>query len=166
MKNKPIETAKSKFDLVEAVLKGNVLTHWQEFKCIKIAQIPKSPDRTDNMDPGISMDTYKVCLGLLKKQYFPKNTARLQKNYLCNHIKKPNKLLVKNTAARLREVNGMLSRFPVPKNDSMAKDKLCNILYFIVKHNWREALCKSSRTASNMTVIELEEHIELLDNLK
>eukprot|EP00957_Ditylum_brightwellii_P028530 2154578-Ditylum_brightwellii.AAC.1 len=29
IKNKPIETAKNKFDLVEAILKGNALTHWQ-----------------------------------------------------------------------------------------------------------------------------------------
>eukprot|EP00957_Ditylum_brightwellii_P157518 11989239-Ditylum_brightwellii.AAC.1 len=37
------------------------------------------------------------------------------------------------------------------------------------QHNWREALQKSSRTACNMTVMELEEYfeqIELLDNLK
>eukprot|EP00957_Ditylum_brightwellii_P097448 7421919-Ditylum_brightwellii.AAC.1 len=57
----------------------------------------------------------------------------------------------------------------MPNNDPMAKDKLCNILYHMVKHNWHEALCKSGRTASNMTVIELEEYfkqIELLDNLK
>eukprot|EP00957_Ditylum_brightwellii_P064341 4882953-Ditylum_brightwellii.AAC.1 len=143
--------------------------HWQEFKCINIAQIPKNPDRTDGMAPGISMDTYKVCLGLLKKQYFPWNAARLQKCYFRNHIKNPNKLLVKNTAARLKEINGMLSRFPVPNNDPMAEDKLCNILYRMVKHNWHEALRKSGRTASGMTVLELEEYfkqIELLDNLK
>eukprot|EP00957_Ditylum_brightwellii_P001329 104281-Ditylum_brightwellii.AAC.1 len=39
----------------------------------------------------------------------------------------------------------------------------------MVKHNWHEALRKSGRTASNMTVMELEEYfkqIELLDNLK
>eukprot|EP00957_Ditylum_brightwellii_P180932 13784658-Ditylum_brightwellii.AAC.1 len=51
----------------------------------------------------------------------------------------------------------------------MAKDDLCNILYCMVKHDWREALRKSGRTASDMTVMELEkyfEQIELLDNLK
>eukprot|EP00957_Ditylum_brightwellii_P112985 8615693-Ditylum_brightwellii.AAC.1 len=51
----------------------------------------------------------------------------------------------------------------------MAKDKLCNILYHMVKHDWREALHKSCRTASNMTIMELEEYfeqIELLGNLK
>eukprot|EP00957_Ditylum_brightwellii_P069132 5249253-Ditylum_brightwellii.AAC.1 len=96
------------------------------------------------------MDTYKVCLGLLKKQYFLQNAVRLQKNYLCNHIKKPNKLPVKNTAARLREINSMLPRFPTPNNDPMVEDKLCNILYCMVKHDWCEAFHKS------MTIMELE----------
>eukprot|EP00957_Ditylum_brightwellii_P154880 11787833-Ditylum_brightwellii.AAC.1 len=48
IKNKQIETAESKFDRVEAILKGNVLTYWQEFKCIKIARIPKILDGADN----------------------------------------------------------------------------------------------------------------------
>eukprot|EP00957_Ditylum_brightwellii_P132944 10137409-Ditylum_brightwellii.AAC.1 len=41
IKKKPIKTAESKFDPVEAILKGNAFTHWQEFKRIKIARIPK-----------------------------------------------------------------------------------------------------------------------------
>eukprot|EP00957_Ditylum_brightwellii_P078329 5955908-Ditylum_brightwellii.AAC.1 len=40
----------------------------------------------------------------------------------------------------------------------MAEDKICNILYCMAKHNWREALHKSGRTASNTTVMELEEY--------
>eukprot|EP00957_Ditylum_brightwellii_P207124 15351586-Ditylum_brightwellii.AAC.1 len=51
----------------------------------------------------------------------------------------------------------------------MAEDELCNILYCMVKHDWREALRKSGRTASDMTIMELEEYFEqikLLDNLK
>eukprot|EP00957_Ditylum_brightwellii_P117581 8967609-Ditylum_brightwellii.AAC.1 len=51
----------------------------------------------------------------------------------------------------------------------MAKEKLCNILYRMVKHEWCEALHKSGRTASDMTIMELKdyfEQIELLDNLK
>eukprot|EP00957_Ditylum_brightwellii_P152337 11597187-Ditylum_brightwellii.AAC.1 len=53
IKNKLIETTKSKFDLVEAMLKGNVLMHWQEFKPVKIAWISKNLDRTEGMAPGI-----------------------------------------------------------------------------------------------------------------
>eukprot|EP00957_Ditylum_brightwellii_P088041 6706522-Ditylum_brightwellii.AAC.1 len=75
IKNKPIEIAKSKFDLVEAILEGDALTHWHEFKCVEITWIPKNPDGTDGVAQGICMDTYKLCLGLLKKQYFPQNAA-------------------------------------------------------------------------------------------
>eukprot|EP00957_Ditylum_brightwellii_P072547 5513049-Ditylum_brightwellii.AAC.1 len=59
IKNQLIETAKSKFDLVEAILKGNALTHWQEFKHVKIVQILKNLDRTDSVAPGICMETCK-----------------------------------------------------------------------------------------------------------
>eukprot|EP00957_Ditylum_brightwellii_P184699 14067527-Ditylum_brightwellii.AAC.1 len=55
----PIKTAESKFDLVEAILKGDVLTHWQEFKHVDIVRIPKNLNGTDSMAPVISMDTYK-----------------------------------------------------------------------------------------------------------
>eukprot|EP00957_Ditylum_brightwellii_P157379 11978149-Ditylum_brightwellii.AAC.1 len=101
IKNKLIKSAKNKFDLAEAILKGNALMHWQEFKHIKIAWIPKNLDGTCGVAPGICMETYKMCLNLLKKHYFPQNAARFQKDYLCNHIKKPIKLLIKTTAARL-----------------------------------------------------------------
>eukprot|EP00957_Ditylum_brightwellii_P113100 8625562-Ditylum_brightwellii.AAC.1 len=60
IKNKPIETAESKFDLVEAILEGDALTHWQEFKRVEIARILKNPNGTDSVAPGISIDTYKV----------------------------------------------------------------------------------------------------------
>eukprot|EP00957_Ditylum_brightwellii_P104989 8002462-Ditylum_brightwellii.AAC.1 len=65
----------SKFDLVDAVLEGNVLTHWQEFKHVKIAWIPKNLDGADGMAPGICVETYKMCLNLLRKHYFPQNAA-------------------------------------------------------------------------------------------
>eukprot|EP00957_Ditylum_brightwellii_P087002 6622045-Ditylum_brightwellii.AAC.1 len=51
----------------------------------------------------------------------------------------------------------------------MAEDELCDKIYHMVKHHWHEAMHKSSRTASNMMVMELEEYfeqIEFLDNLK
>eukprot|EP00957_Ditylum_brightwellii_P154452 11754156-Ditylum_brightwellii.AAC.1 len=48
IKNKPIKTAKSKFDFVEVILEGDALTHWQEFKRVKIARIPKNSDGTDS----------------------------------------------------------------------------------------------------------------------
>eukprot|EP00957_Ditylum_brightwellii_P101993 7773789-Ditylum_brightwellii.AAC.1 len=76
----------------------------------------------------------------IKKHYFPKNSARLQKAYLRNHIWKPSKLLIKSTTTRLRDVNGMLAQSPAAHNKPMRDDKLCNIIYQMVKHEWQEAL--------------------------
>eukprot|EP00957_Ditylum_brightwellii_P024515 1850447-Ditylum_brightwellii.AAC.1 len=63
---------------------------------------------------GVCPDIFRACLQELKKHYFPKNLACHQKAYLRNYAKKLNKLLIKNTAAKLCEVNGMLTHFPAP----------------------------------------------------
>eukprot|EP00957_Ditylum_brightwellii_P035893 2719989-Ditylum_brightwellii.AAC.2 len=60
--------------------------------------------------------------------------AKLQKAYLRNHIHKPNKLSIKNTATRLQDANIMLACFLVQDNNPMADDELCGILYWMVKH--------------------------------
>eukprot|EP00957_Ditylum_brightwellii_P069861 5305342-Ditylum_brightwellii.AAC.1 len=86
-------------------------------------------------DPkGMCNNTFKACLQELKKHCFPKNSARLQKAYLCNYVWKPSKLSIKNNAARQQDINGMLARFPAPDNRPLADDKLCNTIYQIVKH--------------------------------
>eukprot|EP00957_Ditylum_brightwellii_P183052 13943323-Ditylum_brightwellii.AAC.1 len=48
----------------------------------------------------------------------------------------------------------------------MADNKLCNILYWMVKHKWRGALQKSGRSSLEMSVtniVDYFEQIELLD---
>eukprot|EP00957_Ditylum_brightwellii_P208874 15359349-Ditylum_brightwellii.AAC.1 len=111
-----------------------------EFKQVETSRTSKNPDGRDTDPKGVCDETFKVCLQELKKHYFPKDLARLQKAYLCNHIHKPNELSIKNTAARLRDVNDMLARFPAPDNNPMADDELCSILYQMIKHKWQEAL--------------------------
>eukprot|EP00957_Ditylum_brightwellii_P189317 14409597-Ditylum_brightwellii.AAC.1 len=91
----------------------------------------KNPDSTDTDLKGVCNDTFKACLQELKKHYFLKNSVRLQNAYLCNHIRKLSKVSIKNTAARLWDVNGMLAQFPAPDNRPMADNKFCNILYLM-----------------------------------
>eukprot|EP00957_Ditylum_brightwellii_P180996 13789037-Ditylum_brightwellii.AAC.1 len=70
---------------------------------------------------------------------------------------------------RLHDINGMMERFLAPGNNLMADDELCNILYQMVKHDWRDALCKSGRNPSNMNLQDLTdyfEQIELLEAVK
>eukprot|EP00957_Ditylum_brightwellii_P153412 11676405-Ditylum_brightwellii.AAC.1 len=106
VKYKPVDTAEGKFDLVEALLEGDALTCWMEFKRAETTRTSKNSDRMDK-----------------------RAKAQFKKAYLHNHVNKPNKLLIKNTATHLREINGMLTHFPVPGNNPMAEDELCNIIY-------------------------------------
>eukprot|EP00957_Ditylum_brightwellii_P044588 3380983-Ditylum_brightwellii.AAC.1 len=84
-------------------------------------------------------------------------------------MKKPNKLSIKNTAARLRDVNGMMAKFLAKENNPMADDELYDILYQTVKHGWCDALYKLGRNPSDMNSQDLTdsfEQIELLEVIK
>eukprot|EP00957_Ditylum_brightwellii_P168754 12844546-Ditylum_brightwellii.AAC.1 len=95
----------------------------------EVACTSKNSDGSDTVPLGMCNPTFTIFLQELKKHYFLKNVSHLQKAYLCNHIKKPNKLSIKNTAIRLRNVNGMLVKYLAPGNNPMADDELCNILH-------------------------------------
>eukprot|EP00957_Ditylum_brightwellii_P056642 4293336-Ditylum_brightwellii.AAC.1 len=47
IKNKHVDAADGRFDLVEALLEGDAITHWQEFKRVETSRIPKNPDIMD-----------------------------------------------------------------------------------------------------------------------
>eukprot|EP00957_Ditylum_brightwellii_P179996 13710907-Ditylum_brightwellii.AAC.1 len=142
IKCKLVDTTEDKFDLIEAILEGDALIHWLTFKWVEVVRTSKNPDGLDMAPLGMCNPIFAVCLQELKKHYFQKNLACLQKAYIYNHIKKLNKLSTKNTVARLHDVNGMLATFQVPGNNLMSDDKFCNILYQMVKHDWCDALRK------------------------
>eukprot|EP00957_Ditylum_brightwellii_P015540 1171940-Ditylum_brightwellii.AAC.1 len=75
VKCKPVDMAEEQFDLVEALLEGDALTHWIEFKHVEAMRVSKKSNRTEEPAKGICKDTYKVCLQELKKHYFLKNSA-------------------------------------------------------------------------------------------
>eukprot|EP00957_Ditylum_brightwellii_P177915 13551735-Ditylum_brightwellii.AAC.1 len=106
VKCKPVDMAEGKFSLFEAILEGDALMHWLKFKQVEIMRTSKNPDGSDAPLFGMCNSTFTICLQELKKHYFLKNLAHLQKAYLCNRIEKPNKLSIKNTTARLCNVNG------------------------------------------------------------
>eukprot|EP00957_Ditylum_brightwellii_P021023 1584469-Ditylum_brightwellii.AAC.1 len=152
VKYKSVDMAEGQFNLVEALLKGYALTNWMEYKYVETTPMSKNPDGTDTAPKGISPETFKICIQELKHHYFLKNLAHLQKAHLCNHAKKPNKLSIKNTSVQLCNENGMLTHFPAPGNNPMAEDEMCNIIYCIVKHNWCNALHKSCRTPTDLSL--------------
>eukprot|EP00957_Ditylum_brightwellii_P031208 2365147-Ditylum_brightwellii.AAC.1 len=47
----------------------------------------------------------------------------------------------------------------------MADNELCNILYRMVKHKWRDALRKSGRSSLEMSVTDLVDYFERIDLL-
>eukprot|EP00957_Ditylum_brightwellii_P101826 7760586-Ditylum_brightwellii.AAC.1 len=123
VKCKLVDTLEGKFNQVEEILEGYALTHWLEFKQVEVVRMRKNSDSTDTPPLGMCNPTFAICLQELKKHYFLKNLSRLQKAYLQNDIKKPNKLSIKNTATRLCNVNGILAKFLVPGNTPMADDE-------------------------------------------
>eukprot|EP00957_Ditylum_brightwellii_P148556 11311658-Ditylum_brightwellii.AAC.1 len=94
---------------------------------VEVACTSKKSDNLDNASLGMCNPSFAICLQDLKKHYFPKNTSCLQKVYFCNYIKKPNKLSIKNTTARICNVNSMLTKFLSSRNTPMFDDELCNI---------------------------------------
>eukprot|EP00957_Ditylum_brightwellii_P108635 8286086-Ditylum_brightwellii.AAC.1 len=66
VKCKPADMTGGKFDLVEALLKGDALTHWMEFKCVETMRVSKRPDGTDKPTKRICADIFTVCLQELK----------------------------------------------------------------------------------------------------
>eukprot|EP00957_Ditylum_brightwellii_P109604 8359890-Ditylum_brightwellii.AAC.1 len=48
----------------------------------------------------------------------------------------------------------------------MTDDELCDILYQMVKHDWHDALCKSGRNTSNMSLQDLMDYFEQIKLLK
>eukprot|EP00957_Ditylum_brightwellii_P195704 14910960-Ditylum_brightwellii.AAC.1 len=59
-----------------------------------------------------------------------------------------------------------MARFLAPGNNLTAGDELCNILYQMVKHDWHDALCKSERNPSNMSLQDLTDYFEQIELLK
>eukprot|EP00957_Ditylum_brightwellii_P005316 405692-Ditylum_brightwellii.AAC.1 len=144
------------------LLSTSRLTQWK----VEVARTSKNPDGSDTAPLGMCGPIFAICLQDLKSHDFLKNASCLQKAYLCNHIKKPNKLSIKNTATRLRDVIGMLAKFLVPGNTPMMDDELCGILYRMVKHDWRNALCKSGRNPSDMNLQDLTDYFEQIELLE
>ena len=67
----------------------------------------------------ISVDTYQDMVRTFLKIYLDKHSAKRQKQYMCNYIRKPRKLKVKMYLARLRELNGCLRYLPGPNGSPM-----------------------------------------------
>eukprot|EP00957_Ditylum_brightwellii_P188026 14314643-Ditylum_brightwellii.AAC.1 len=69
VKCKPMNMVEGKFDLVEAILKGDALTHWLEFKWVEVARMSKNSNGMDMALLGMCNPTFTICLQELKKHF-------------------------------------------------------------------------------------------------
>eukprot|EP00957_Ditylum_brightwellii_P130160 9928530-Ditylum_brightwellii.AAC.1 len=58
IKSKLVDTAKGKFDLVDAILEGDVSMHWLKFKQGEVARTSKKPDGLDMALLGMCDPTF------------------------------------------------------------------------------------------------------------
>eukprot|EP00957_Ditylum_brightwellii_P023321 1760728-Ditylum_brightwellii.AAC.1 len=126
IKHKTVGTAKGVFDLFWSILKGDILLHRQAFKHVKTIYISKKPEGSDTAPLGVCIDAFKLMYAVIEETIVSEVSSTTPKTYLCIHIKKMNKLLIKNTAVWLCSVNGVLARCPASDNNTMIEDKLCN----------------------------------------
>eukprot|EP00957_Ditylum_brightwellii_P072289 5495149-Ditylum_brightwellii.AAC.1 len=69
-------------------------------------------------------------------------------------------------AVRLCDINDMLADFLAPDNNPMTDNKFCNILYCMVKHEWRDALRKSSCAPMDMSITNLVDYFKQIKLLE
>ena len=66
IKNKLVGAADGRFDLVEALLEGDALMHWQEFKRVETSRTSKNPDGTDTSPKGMCQQLIHIRILHLK----------------------------------------------------------------------------------------------------
>eukprot|EP00957_Ditylum_brightwellii_P073894 5614865-Ditylum_brightwellii.AAC.1 len=68
----------------------------------------KATDGTLQETKSMFDESYKSNMQVFKRNCFPKNTERIQKNYLQSHIKKSQKLSFMNTSQHIKDIKGMI----------------------------------------------------------
>ena len=121
IKDKPYDTAKSKFVIVAAILYGYLSDTWVEYGSAVTKEL-HNKNRTNESGTkgevkekkGIMNQSFSVYLTRLKKMLFDKFSARKQKAYMRNRFTKPSDLRVKRMVSQPLVLDLYLDRFPEP----------------------------------------------------
>eukprot|EP00957_Ditylum_brightwellii_P185962 14158011-Ditylum_brightwellii.AAC.1 len=89
VKCKPVDTLEGKFNLVEALLEGDTLTHWQKYKFIKIPHKSKNPDGLDMALLNVSLENFQLCLQELKSMIFQRTQLISRWHTFATTVKNP-----------------------------------------------------------------------------
>eukprot|EP00957_Ditylum_brightwellii_P084945 6459468-Ditylum_brightwellii.AAC.1 len=138
--------------MVEMLLRGKVLQHWQQFKSqatglptLRVLDKDKDESSGEDKDDkekekkdrgqssasavapaGITKETYSSSMCKFMRYCFVNHqfVARTQKHYIWNYLQKQKDLGIWHVVAWLGEINSMLPYFPQPSNSKLLEDKL------------------------------------------
>jgi len=169
IRRKPCSTALSKFDMTEILLSGEAKSRWKEVVRevmeTESASIQGAAGATEPA-PGRTDETFASCLARFKATFFAKNAIRTQKNYLRNHVKKPGHMLSRICENRLRELNGLLAKFPGGDHHTpMPEDELSDIYIRMAPRKFQETL-RSTKSPDDMSLLEIAEYFEILETMQ
>jgi hypothetical protein len=121
---------------------------------------------------GATDESYKATMNLWLKHHLPRDAERLQKTYLRNHIRKPEKLSIKVANLRLTAINEMLKYFIAPDNSIpliLTDDELSDIVYRFVKNPWRVKMRDMGKRVTSYAnrddLVEYFEQLEVNDTI-
>ena len=129
----------------------------------KNANSEDKDDDDESLVTTINKETFRKTLRTFLKSYFDKHSAKRQKQYLRNHIRKPRALKIRTCSTRLREINGYFKHFPDAGAIPMSEDELVDILLRMIPVAWKKDLLKSSDDPADSSLTELEERLVRLE---
>jgi hypothetical protein len=170
-RNKPCTQADSKFDIVQLLTSGDARTYWRGMA--NAEKLKKDPsDLAGVKTIGATDESYKATMNLWLKHHLPRDAERLQKTYLRNHIRKPEKLSIKVANLRLTAINEMLKYFIAPDNSIpliLTDDELSDIVYRFVKNPWRVKMRDMGKRVTSYAnrddLVEYFEQLEVNDTI-
>eukprot|EP00978_Attheya_sp_CCMP212_P037736 scaffold180778_cov37-Attheya_sp.AAC.1 len=138
--NKPCTQADSKLNIVQLLTSGDARTYWRGMA--NAEKLRKDPNDIAGVKTiGATEESYKATMHFWLKHHLLRDAKRLQKTYLRNHIRKPEKLSIKVDNLRLTAINQMLKYFITSENSIpliLTDDELSAIIYRFVKNPcWR-----------------------------
>ena len=85
-------------------------------------------------------------------------TARKQKAYMSNGLKKPSGVLMQKVTARLRVLNSYLKRFPKPESTSFSAGDMIDVVIGMIPSAWCKIMAQAGTEPREMEFEKLITH--------
>ena len=148
IKSKPYESPKTKLDMAEAMLYGDLLENWKLWRQTEGAvEVEKKFREKDSVTQcmkkvprGDVAEILKACLGRLRNKLLKNYDARKQKSSMRSGLVKPRSLSVDSMSSRLKILNNRLQGFPSPDNKHFSQGKLIEIVLSMIPSFWIKSM--------------------------